>query len=463
LARIDSALTKVVVTGGSGQLGTLVLERLVQSRHIRKIVSLDLVPPMLPSPRIDWRIADMRDPGLERHLEGADALVHLAFIVAKRASVDTMQAVNVDGSKRIFEAAARHGVKRIVYASSVAAYGIGDGHPVPLVESSLRRRTKVLTYAENKHEVEEYLDEFDARYPETSVVRLRPGILIGRRIAHVGPRLLKMRLLPVFGDARGPIVWDEDVADAVILALDSTARGAFNVVAESPLTSQEVARLSGFRTLTVPSPIASVGSRATSALGAILGEKRVDLGWFEAARYDMVVSSERARTELGWKPRYPTSADVAIAFGKHTRTRPDRRIQLFFSMLPRLSRRSQKSLPEGARSLKLKIHLDITGARGQDFVLDFDQGKLEVRTGIVRPPDASLCLSDDTFLDLLTGKTDAATAAMTGRIAVRGEPTSLMVLRGIVDAFRQATEKPGARGRIARGVETLMSRRKNST
>lgn len=463
MARIDSALTKVVVTGGSGQLGTLVLERLVQARQIRKIVSLDLVPPMLPSPRIDWRIADMRDPGLERHLEGADALVHLAFIVAKSASVETMQAVNVEGSKRIFEAAARHGVKRIVYASSVAAYGILEGHPVPLVEASPRKRTKVLTYAENKHEVEEYLDEFDIRYPETTVVRLRPGILIGRRISHIGPRFLEMRLMPVFGDARGPIVWDEDVADAVILALSSDARGAYNLVADSPLTAQEMARLSGFRSLPLPGPVVAAGARAGAALGSILREKRVDLGWFEAAKYDMIVSSERARSELGWKPRYPMSADVAIAFGKHTRTRPDARIRFFLSMLPRLSRRSQKSLPEGARSLKLKIHLDITGPGGQDYVLEFDEGKLEVRPGIVRPPDASLSLSDETFLDLLTGKTDAATAAMIGRITVRGEPTSLMVLRGIVDAFRQATEKEGAGGRIARGIESILSRRKGGS
>ncbi len=100
---------RIVVTGGSGQLGTLVLERLVTQRQIKKIVSLDLLPPTVPSSRIDWRIADMRDPGLERHLEGADALVHLAFIVSRRASVEKMRAVNVDGSKRLFEAAAQHG------------------------------------------------------------------------------------------------------------------------------------------------------------------------------------------------------------------------------------------------------------------------------------------------------------------------------------------------------------------
>jgi UDP-glucose 4-epimerase len=458
LARFDSAQAKVVVTGGSGQLGTLVLERLVAARGHRKIVSLDLVPPMLPSPRIDWRIADMRDPGLERHLEGADALVHLAFIVAKSASEETMEAVNVEGSKRIFEAAARHGVRRIVYASSVAAYGIMPGLPVPIVESTPRWRSRILTYAANKHAVEEYLDEFDERYPETSVVRLRPGILVGRRIAHVSPRLLERRVMPVFGEARGPIVWDEDVADAVVLALGGDAHGAYNLVASDPLTAEEMARLSGFRALRIPSAVTAGAAKVTGALGSILGEKRVDFGWFEAARHDMIVSAARARNELGWKPRYPTSADVAIALGKHTRTRPDPRIRLFLSMLPRLSRREQKNMPEDARSLSLAIHLDVTGPRGQDFVLALDEGKITVKPGVARPPDASLTLGDETFLELLSGHTDTATAAMIGKIVLRGEPTALMVLRGIVDAFRRATEAEGTRGRIARGLSSVFER-----
>src|SRR6185295_9388814 len=135
-----------------------------------KVVSLDLVPPIVPSPRIDWRIADMRDPGLERHLEGADALVHLAFIVAAQASVDTMRAVNVEGSRRIFEAAAQHGVGRIVYSSSVAAYGIVPELPNPITETAPRYRSKVLTYAENKYDVEAFLDEFEALHPEIAVV-----------------------------------------------------------------------------------------------------------------------------------------------------------------------------------------------------------------------------------------------------------------------------------------------------
>jgi nucleoside-diphosphate-sugar epimerase/putative sterol carrier protein len=455
---MDAVPAKVVVTGGSGQLGTLVLERLVATRGIKKIVSLDLVPPTLPSPRIDWRIADMRDPGLERHLEGADALIHLAFIVAKQASVETMNAVNVEGSKRIFEAAARHGVRRVVYASSVAAYGTEPDHVVPIVESTARRRSGVLTYANDKYDVEAYLDDFDGRYPETTVVRLRPGILIGRRIAHIGPRLLQTRVMPVFGAARGPIVWDEDVADAVVLALSSDVRGAYNLVAADPVTGEEMARLSGFRAVHVPRGAVVATTRALASVGSLFGEKRVDLGWLEAANYDMVVSSERARRELGWKPRYPTSADVAIAFGKGTRSSPNRRLRWFLSTLPRLAKREAKNLPPDAASLSLVIHLDITGPGGDDYVIELAGGALKVRRGVARPPDSTLTLSEDTFLELLSGKTDTATAAMIGKIGVRGEPTALAVLRGIIDAFRRTTAAEGTRGRIARGVSSLFDR-----
>jgi nucleoside-diphosphate-sugar epimerase/putative sterol carrier protein len=444
---------KVVVTGGSGQLGSLVLERLVSQRKIKKVVSLDLVPPIVPSPRIDWRIADMRDPGLERHLEGADALVHLAFIVTSPASVDTMHAVNVDGSRRIFEAAAQHGVGRIVYASSVGAYGIVPEHPSPIVESTLRKRSTVLTYAANKYDVEAFLDDFESMHPEIAVVRLRPGVLLGRRISHVSDGFLARRVLPVVSDKRGPIVWDEDVADAVVLALLGESRGAFNLVASDPLGADDVARLAGFKPRRIPDPVLSAAAR-TSGFMSLLGERRIDVGWIEAGRVEMIVSAERATNELGWKPRYPTSADVATVFGKSVRQKTDRRISIFLSMVPRLAERARKhnEMPRDAARMKLKIHLDITGRRGGDFALVLDEGSVSLTRGIPRPPDSTVSLGADTFLELLSGSADPATAGMTGRMRVRGEPLGGLVVSGLVTGFRQATRREGTLGIFARGL-----------
>jgi UDP-glucose 4-epimerase len=444
---------KVVVTGGSGQLGTLVLERLVTDRTIKKIVALDLQPPIVPSTRIDWRIADMRDPGLERHLEGAEVLLHLAFIVTQRASVDTMRDTNVEGSRRLFEAALQHGVRRIVYVSSVAAYGLGKDLPPRIVESTPRRRSATPTYAGNKYDVEEYLDIFEAQNPGTAVVRLRPGVMLGRRMTEVGSALLRRSVLPVFGSGRGPIVWDEDVADAVVRSLRDDARGAFNLVADGPISFDDLSRLAHFTPLRVPKLAVSAAARASSALGRFLGDRRVDAGWLEAAEVDMHVSAEKARVELGWKPRYPTSSDVAIAFGKEARRTTDRRVAWFFSMVRVLARRAADGaeLPDGGR-LKLALHVDVAGPNGGDYTVVIDDGEVTVRTGIPRPPDSTVSIRVETLLELLAGKGDVATAILVGKLRVRGEPLGRIVMSGIIDAFRRAAEAEGVQGKVARGL-----------
>jgi nucleoside-diphosphate-sugar epimerase len=451
---------KIVVTGGSGQLGTLVLERLVEARNVDAIVSLDLVPPMIPSARIDWRVADLRDPGLERHLEGADALVHLAFIVTKSASVETMRAVNVVGSRGIFEAAAQHRVRRIVYASSVAAYGVVKGHPPLIVESTPRRPTPTLTYADNKYEVEAYLDEFEAAHPEIAVVRLRPGVLLGRRMSLVTPAMLHRRVMPVVSDARSPIVWDEDEADAVVRSLDDGVKGAFNLVASEPLTGVEFSRLAGFRPVKVPRAAVGAVTRTSGALGPLLGEKRMDAGWLDAAKVDMCVAGEKARSDLGWKPRYPSSADVAIAFGKSAPLSTDRRVAWFVSLATQLAGRAieQGSLREvGDRSLAL--HLDVTGPTGGDFALALSAGKVTLKHGVPRPPGSTIALSVETLLELLSGRLEVPAAQRAGRIQVRGEPVGSVILTALVEGFRRTSAADGVRGRVARGFSRWFEKR----
>lgn len=446
---------KVVVTGGSGQLGTLVLERLAANRKVKQVVSLDQMPPRVPSPKIEYRIVDLRDPGLERHLEGAEALIHLAFIVTRRASAEEMRAVNVDGSRRIFEAAVAHDIRKVVYASSIAAYGVVGGQPVPIVESTPRQRTPALTYADNKYEVEAYLDELEREHPGVSVTRMRPGILLGRRVAHVSETLIRRRLMPVVSNVRAPIVWDEDVADAFILALFSDAGGAYNLVASEPLPAEEVARLAEFRVLHVPQGAAGALEKAA----ALVRHER-DASWFEAGDVEMIVSPERAHTVLGWKPRYPTAFDVAVAFGKQARARRDPRIALFMSVVQRLQKRQRQAgeMPREAQLMKMRIHLDVTGPRGDDFDLFVDQSALTIRRGIPRPADAVVQVSAETFLSMLGGQIDPSEASTSGRLRIRGEPLAGLVVSWIISGFRRATERPGASGRVARRLARWFER-----
>ena len=69
---------------------------------------------------------------------GVDALIHCAFIISGGERSPAFRAVNVEGSKNVFRAAASAGVKTVSFVSSVSAYGCVPGHPVPIVESTPR-------------------------------------------------------------------------------------------------------------------------------------------------------------------------------------------------------------------------------------------------------------------------------------------------------------------------------------
>ena len=144
------------------------------------------------------------------------------------------------------------GVRRIVYSSSIAAYGVVHGHPNPIVESTLRQRQPGFTYAMTKFDVEEGLDAFERAHPEVSVARLRPSILVGTIMDHPPGAAMRRRVMPDTTDAPLPIVWDEDVADAVVLALAAAAHGAFNLSSDGAMTGKQLAGATEHEALSRP-------------------------------------------------------------------------------------------------------------------------------------------------------------------------------------------------------------------
>src|SRR5262249_40959197 len=159
--------------------------------------------------------------------EGADAVIHLAFVITDLLPRAEYDAINIGGSKNVIRAAIAAGVKTVVYTSSIAAFGLVPGHPVPLVESSPRRPNPEFPYAAAKQAVEDFLDEIEPQHPDVAISRLRPAILVGTRMDHLFGALLRAGFVFDESDSPMPLVWDEDVADAVILAMNQRARGAF--------------------------------------------------------------------------------------------------------------------------------------------------------------------------------------------------------------------------------------------
>src|SRR3954452_2030704 len=236
---------KGVVTGATGNVGIAVLRALEAEERIHEVVGIARRRPALRLGKVTWLEADGGRADLRSHLAGADAVVHLAWLIQPSRDERATHMVNVEGSARVFEAAADAGVGTIVYASSVGAYSPGpkdrlvdESWPTEGIETSF--------YARHKAAVERVLDGFEAEHPDIRVVRLRPGLIFQREASSETRRLFAGPLLPspLIRRALVPIVprverlrfqavHSHDVGTAYTLAVATeTARGAFNIAAE---------------------------------------------------------------------------------------------------------------------------------------------------------------------------------------------------------------------------------------
>ena len=303
---------RVVVVGATGNVGTSLARLLSEDGRVTSILGLARRLPDLELPKVEWAEADVTSSDLAPHLRGADAVVHLAWVIQPSRDVDALWRINVLGSSRVFRAAGKARVPALVYASSVGAYSPGpkdrlvdETWPTGGIGSSF--------YARHKAEVERRLDRFELEHPATRVVRLRPGLIFKREAAEeirrlfTGPlfpsRLARPGALPFFPDLprlRFQAVHSLDVAEAYRLAVTGEASGAFNVAAEPVLDSRELARLLDARLLRVPAP----ALRAATWLTWRLHAQPTPPGWLDLALAVPLLDTARARTDLGWAPRH---------------------------------------------------------------------------------------------------------------------------------------------------------------
>jgi nucleoside-diphosphate-sugar epimerase len=310
---------RVAITGATGNVGTAVLRALERDPEVESIVGIARRAPGKPSGKVTWRAADVTTDPLEPLLEGADAVIHLAWAIQPSRDDRLLADVNVNGSRRVFEAAAATGLKSIVYASSVGAYSPGpkdravdESWPTEGIETSF--------YARHKAQVESDLDAFEARNPEIRVVRLRPGLIFSHRAAVGIRRLFIGPLFPGWLAAPGriPVIPDlerlvfqavhsDDVGEAYRLVLHTDAAGAFNIAADPVLDPPELARLLRARRVKVPAAVLRAGALATWKARL----QPTPPGWLDMGLAVPVMSTERARTELGWSPHH-TGAEALL-------------------------------------------------------------------------------------------------------------------------------------------------------
>ena len=318
---------RVVVVGASGNVGTSVLRSLADEPAVDSILGIARRIPEASFPKTEWRQADIAHTPLRPLFQGADVVVHLAWLIQPGRDKQRLHEVNVDGSARVFRAAAGAGVPAVVYASSIGAYapgpkdrGVDESWPTTGISSSF--------YARHKAEAERLLDRFEDEHPDTRVVRLRPGLIFKREAASgirrlfAGPFLpnvlVQRRLIPVV-PAHPRLVFQAvhsyDIGEAYRLAIvRDDAHGAYNVAADPVLDPDELAQTLGARKVPVPSGVLRGGAAVSYALRLQPSEP----GWVDMALAVPVMDTTRIRTELGWKPaRTSSEALLDLIAGMH--------------------------------------------------------------------------------------------------------------------------------------------------
>ena len=302
---------RVVVIGATGNVGTALVRALRRAGEVDEIVGVARrrPGPTLDDGRVEWIAADIsRDP--LTFLAGADAVVHAAWKIQPSHHEPEMWATNVDGTRRVLEAAASARVPRLVYASSVGTYAPGRKTP-PVDESWPATGIPSSTYSRHKAIVEAMLDGFEPANPRTAVVRMRTSLVFQRRAAAEVHRLFlgrwapwrlphPMRLVPRTARLVAQATHADDVADAYVRALVGTATGPFNIAAEPPLTPALMAEVAEARTVPLPAGVL----RAAAAITYRARLQPAEPGWLDMATQTPLMATARARDVLGWRPTH---------------------------------------------------------------------------------------------------------------------------------------------------------------
>src|SRR6266705_6848919 len=294
------------ISGGAGFLGLHLSRRLLADGHA--VRTLDVVP--LDDAELEGAVLELRGDIRDREsvaklVQGADVVVHAAAALPIQASRGSIRSVNVGGTENVLRAADDAGVRRVVFISSTAVYGVPEKHPIeegdPLVG--------VGSYGESKIDAEGLCRvaavETTIVRPKTFIGAERLGVFEilfdwireGRRIYTLGKGHNRYQLLAV-----------EDLVDAIVRAatVPEAARETFNVGAtEFGTVRSDLQALidhagSSSRLRPIPVKPAELALRALElARLSPLAE------WhYKTAHRDSYVETSKAERLLGWRPRY---------------------------------------------------------------------------------------------------------------------------------------------------------------
>ncbi len=327
---------RILVTGAGGFLGTWITRELLKnttylvtnfSRHAHTHLD-DMGVPTIRG--------DLRSPADIEHAvaQGFDVIIHVASLVGMWGKAETFDAINVEGTRLLLEAAQKHGVKRFVYTGSPSAVFGKGGHAgadetLPYPEEHLGHYPRTKALAEQL--------VLAANRPGFATCSLRPHLVWGPGDQNLLPRVIqKARVgkLKVVGDGENQVdvLYVENAARAHVMAMEALAHPGSPVAGQAYFLGQGPVKLWGFisdvfKHAEVEFPDDQISRKKALLIGRVMEKTWKVLGLnapeppmtrFVALNLstDHWFSHAKAERDFGWRPEIGLEEGLARTFRK---------------------------------------------------------------------------------------------------------------------------------------------------
>ena len=296
---------RVLVTGGSGFIGSRVVDRLAPEAE--RVVSVDVRPADVPE-SVRFVGMDVRDPALADLVsdERIDRIVHLAAVVSPgpHHTRDLLYQIDVGGTRNVVQAALAGGVDHLTVMSSGAAYGYHTDNPDWIDESDPLRGNPEFAYADHKRIVEEDLERVRREHPGLGQLVLRPGTVLGETVDNQITALFEWPVVLGIAGSASPFVfvWVDDLVEIVARGCLERRTGIYNVAGDGAMPLREIAAELDRPYVAIPSVVVRGALSVLHRFGMTpYGPEQVSF-----LRYRPVLSNRRLGEDFGYRPRMTT-------------------------------------------------------------------------------------------------------------------------------------------------------------
>jgi UDP-glucose 4-epimerase len=308
---------RVLVPGVTGQLGRLVATKLVANGH--EVIGIDRRPwPDAPDGVVVYEV-DIRKRSAEDvfRKHRPDAVIHMATVTHLRESSEDRYRINLGGTRAVFEHCAEYGVKRVVFVGRHTFYGAAPDAPLYHTEDEPPTAATPFPELADLVAADLYAGSALWRYPQLDTAVLRVCYTLGP--SHHGTLatyLSGARVPTLLGhDPLFQFIHEDDVAQALCLAVDANLRGVYNVAGPPPLPLSVIIREAGKLPVPLPEPL-------FSAFLGRFGLPRLTPGAIAHIKYPIVVDATQFRKATGFAHRF-TESETLRAFRESSATGRD--------------------------------------------------------------------------------------------------------------------------------------------